>query len=179
MQGCPSTVTEPAKSLSERVGLVVELLLWNKTLINLANTMTSDKASVSSGLFSTSCGVNVLRKQCSMLPLANKMVFSAAFTRRAHFLWVTVLWRYWENFCGRYFTLGWIPVASSERIWHRAGAQAARRWKSTLHSTLSICCANWEAWWLFHGYEGWLTLPEPLISGQLELRGLLQTFLQK
>lgn len=178
MRGCPSTVTEPATILSERVRLVVELLLWNKTLINLANTLTSDNVSVSSGLFSTSCGVNVLGKQCSMLPLANKKGFffsciyekgSLPLSNCALTLLGELLWQI--------FTLGWIPVASSKCIWHRAGAQAARRWKSTLHSTLSICCANWEASWLFHGYEGWLDLPEPLISRQLELQGLLQTFL--
>ena len=68
------------------------------------------------------------------------------------------------------FTLSWIPVAFSKRIWHRLGAQAASRQKSTLHSTLSICCADWVAWLLLHGREGWLTFPEQLITGQFELR---------
>lgn len=137
MQGCPSTVTEPAKSLSERIRLVVELLLWSKTLINLANTMTSDKASVSSGLFSTSCGVNVLGKQHSMLPLANKMVFSATFTRRAHFLWVTLLWRYWENFCGRYLHL-------AEFLWHPPNAFDTRLGHRLPEDERALCTAPYQ-----------------------------------
>ena len=65
---------------------LVELLLLSKTLIYLANVMTNDKASVYSGLFVTSCGVNVLGKQRLIPPSANKMFFSVVFTGRAHFL---------------------------------------------------------------------------------------------
>lgn len=68
------------------------------------------------------------------------------------------------------FTLGRVAVASFEHPWHRLGIQASRIQKSTSHSTLSICCAAWMAWLLFHSREGWLTLPEPLILGQLEPR---------
>lgn len=94
---------------------LVEPLLLSKTLIYLTNAMTNDKTSVYSGLFVTSCGANVLGKQC-LIPLsANKMAFSVVFTGRAHFLWVSLLWRYWEMFCGRY-------LHSTEFQWHPPSA---------------------------------------------------------
>lgn len=65
---------------------IVELLLLSRTLVNMANAMTNDKASLSSGLFATSCVVNALGNQCLMLPSANKMAFSVAFMGRSCFL---------------------------------------------------------------------------------------------
>lgn len=94
---------------------LVELLLLSKTLIYLTNAMTDGKASVYSGLFVTSCGVNVLGKQHLIPPSANKMAFSVVFTGRARFLWVSLLWRYWEMFCGRY-------LHSTEFLWHPPSA---------------------------------------------------------
>lgn len=65
---------------------LLELLLLSKTLVYLANALTNDKPSVYSGLFVTSCSVNVLGKQRLTPPSANKMAFSVVFTGRARFL---------------------------------------------------------------------------------------------
>lgn len=81
---------------------LVELLLLSKTLIYLPNAMTNDKASGYSGLFVISRGVNVPGKQCLIHPSANGAALSRLFTGRAHFPRVSLLWRYWERFCGRY-----------------------------------------------------------------------------
>lgn len=66
--------------------------------------MTNDKASVYSGLFVTSHGINALGKQRLILPSANKMAFLVIFTGRARFLWVSLLWRYWKMFCADIYT---------------------------------------------------------------------------
>lgn len=130
--------------------------------------MTNDKSSVYSGLFVISHGVNVPGKQCLISPSANKAALCLLFTGRAYFpQWVCF------DVVGRGFVADiYTRPGGCGILWAHLtqGAQAARIQKSTSHSTLSICCAAWVVWLLFHGREGWLTLPEPLILGQLEPR---------
>lgn len=113
---CPHNLLS-AMDLQHGDGLCqfVGLLLLSKPLIYLANAMTNDEASAYPGLFVTSCGVNVLGKQRLIPPSANKMAFLVVFTGRAHFLWVSLLWHYWEMFRGRY-------LHSAEFLWHPPSA---------------------------------------------------------
>lgn len=85
--------------------------LSSQILIYLANATTNDKVLVYSGLFVTICGVNVLGKQHFIPSSANEMAFSVVSKGRARFLWVSLLWRNWEMFCGRY-------LHSAEFLWH-------------------------------------------------------------
>lgn len=116
---------------------LVELLLLSKTLIYLPNAMTNDKASVYSGLFVTSYSANALGKQCLIPPLANKMAFSLVFTGRAHFLWVHLLWRYWEMFCGRY-------LHSAEFLWHPPSTFDTRSEPRLPEDKRALCTAPYQ-----------------------------------
>lgn len=101
-------------------------------------------------------------------PISQRAALSRLFTGRAHFPPVSLLWRYWERFCGRYLHR---PSGCGIFWAHftQAGGPGCQNIKEHFpqHLINLSCCLSGV---ITFPRPGRLTLPEPLILGQLEPR---------